>query len=82
MIYAAIVRQLVRRSIDRLNAGDPDGVLGMASPKVVLRFPGDNLSARIFRPVVKGRLPHDTHIVGLMSAVRSRTHSSSNRYSS
>ena len=61
MVYAAIVRRLVRRNIDRLNAGDHGGVLGMAAPGVVLRFPGDNVFARMFRPVVKGRQPHDTH---------------------
>ena len=33
----------------------------MAAPDVVLRFPGDNATARMFRPVVKGRTPHDTH---------------------
>ena len=61
MVYAAIVRRLVRRSIDRLNTGDPGGLLAMASTDVVLRFPGDNSWARMFRPVVKSRLPHDTH---------------------
>ena len=61
MVYAALVRRLVRRSIDRLNAGDPGPLLAMAPPDVVLRFPGDNRWARMFRPVVKGREPHDTH---------------------
>ena len=61
MVYAAIVRRLIRRSIDKLNAGDPADLLAMATPDVVLRFPGDNRTARMFRPVVKGRQPHDTH---------------------
>ncbi len=61
MVYAAIVRRLIRRGVDRLNAGDPSALLGLAAPDVVLRFPGDNRWARMFRPVVKGRLPHDTH---------------------
>lgn len=61
MVYAAVVRRMVRRSIARLNAGDPGPLLAMAAPDVVLRFPGDNASARRFRPVVRGRLPHDTH---------------------
>jgi ketosteroid isomerase-like protein len=61
VIYTALVRRLVRRSIDRLNAGDPGSLLAMAAADVVLRFPGDNRSARMFRPVVKGRAPHDTH---------------------
>jgi ketosteroid isomerase-like protein len=61
MVYAAVVRRMVRRSIARLNEGDPGALLAMASPDVVLRFPGDNRWARMFRPVVKGRLPHDTH---------------------
>ncbi|HEY0240984.1 MAG TPA: nuclear transport factor 2 family protein [Friedmanniella sp.] len=61
MVYAALVRRLVRRNIARLNAGEPGDLLAMAAPDVVLRFPGDNRSARMFRPVVKGRQPHDTH---------------------
>ena len=61
MIYAALVRRLIGRSIDKLNAGDPRPLLAMASDDVVLRFPGDNGWARMFRPVVKGRAPHDTH---------------------
>ena len=61
MVYAALVRHLVRSSIDRLNAGDPGPLLAMAADDAVLRFPGDNRSARMFRPVVKGRGPHDTH---------------------
>lgn len=61
MIYAAIVRRLITRSIDRLNAGDASDLLSMAAPDVVLRFPGDNATAAMFRPVVKGRAPHDTH---------------------
>src|SRR3954452_10647339 len=60
MIYAALVRRLVARSIDKLNAGDPGPLLAMASDDVVLRFPGDNAWARMFRPVVTGRAPHDT----------------------
>ena len=61
MIYAALVRRLIGRSIDKLNAGDPRPLLAMAFDDVVLRFPGDNGWARMFRPVVKGRAPHDTH---------------------
>ena len=61
MVYAALVRRQVRAGIDRLNAGDPSGLLGMAADDVVLRFPGDNAMAAMFRPVRKGREPHDTH---------------------
>lgn len=61
MIYATLVRRLVSRRIDKLNAGDPGSLLAMAASDVVLRFPGDNRSAREFRPVVKSRRPHDTH---------------------
>ena len=61
MIYAALVRRQVRAGIDRLNAGDPGGLLGMAAEDAVLRFPGDNPTAAMFRPVQKGRSPHDTH---------------------
>lgn len=61
MVYAAVVRHLIRRSIDKLNAGDPGALLAMASPDAVLRFPGASPTAARFRPVVKGRMPHDTH---------------------
>ena len=61
MVYAALVRRLIRRSIDKLNAGDAGALLAMAAPHAVLRFPGDNQMARMFRPVAKGRRPHDTH---------------------
>ena len=60
-MYSMLVRALVRRGVRKLNEGDPDALLSMAAADAVLRFPGDNELARKFRPVVKGRGPHDTH---------------------
>jgi len=60
-MYKTAVRMLVRRNIDRLNAGDAGPLLALADDDVELRFPGDNSWARMFRPVEKGRGPHTTH---------------------
>lgn len=60
-MYKATVRAIVRHSIRRLNAGDPDLLLRMAAPDVELAFPGDNTWAAMFRPVAKGRHVHTTH---------------------
>lgn len=60
-MYKAAVRAMVRRGIRELNAGDPGFLLKLASPDVVLCFPGDNSWARMFRPVVKGTKRHVTH---------------------
>jgi ketosteroid isomerase-like protein len=60
-MYKAIIRAMVRRNVDRLNAGDASPMLKMAASDVVIRFPGDNSWARMFRPVVKSRNPHATH---------------------
>ena len=60
-MYKAIVRGLVRKGLRELNAGNPDFILGLASPDAELAFPGDNSWATMFRPVVKGRERHVTH---------------------
>ena len=60
-MYKAAIRALLRRSIDKLNAGDASMLIKMAHPDVVIVFPGDNTWARMFRPVEKGREPHETH---------------------
>ena len=61
-MYKALTRALVRRNIAALNAGDPEPLLRLAHPDVVFAFPGDNTWARMFRPVVKGRQAHATHL--------------------
>jgi ketosteroid isomerase-like protein len=61
-MYKTLVRALVRHGFARINAGDPGFLLRMAAPDAVLCFPGDNSWARMFRPVVKGRDPHGTHV--------------------
>lgn len=60
-MYKTMVRMMVRRNVARLNAGDASPMLKTASRDIVLRFPGDNSWARMFRPVIKGREPHATH---------------------
>jgi ketosteroid isomerase-like protein len=60
-MYKATVRALVRRGVDRLNAGDPGALLKMATADVELSFPGENTWAAMYRPVVKGRARHVTH---------------------
>ncbi len=60
-MYKHIVRTIVRRGIERLNAGDPSALLKMAADDVELSFPGDNSWSNMFRPVVLGRERHATH---------------------
>jgi ketosteroid isomerase-like protein len=60
-MYKAAVRALVRRSISRLNQGDPSLLLRLASADAELAFPGDNSWAAMHRPVQKGRDRHVTH---------------------
>ena len=60
-MYKAIVRALMRHSIDKLNSGDYSMMLKMASPDFALAFPGENSWSTMFRPTAKGRLPHVTH---------------------
>jgi ketosteroid isomerase-like protein len=60
-MYKWTVRTLVRRGIERLNAGDPSFLLRMTAPNVELCFPGDNSWATMFRPTEAGRARHVTH---------------------
>jgi ketosteroid isomerase-like protein len=60
-MYKATVRALVRRGVNRLNAGDPSALLRMASNDVELAFPGENTWSTMYRPVEKGRRRHVTH---------------------
>ena len=61
-MYKATVRALVRRGIRELNEGKPEFLLRLAAPDAQLCFPGDNSWAAMFRPAVKGRRPHATHL--------------------
>jgi ketosteroid isomerase-like protein len=61
-MYKSTVRALVRHGFAKMNAGDPSFLLRLAAPDVVLCFPGDNSWSQMFRPVDKGRHPHETHI--------------------
>jgi len=60
-MYKATIRALLRRSIARLNGGDPTPLLRLAAPDCELVFPSDNSWAAMHRPVEKGRAPHVTH---------------------
>lgn len=60
-MYKTLVRAVIQKSLDRLNAGDTSMLVRLASPDIELRFPGDNSWARMFRPVTKGRAPYATH---------------------
>jgi len=61
-MYKAAVRALVRHGIRRLNEGDPEFLLRLCGPAPELAFPGDNSWASMFRPVMKGRECHVTHL--------------------
>jgi ketosteroid isomerase-like protein len=60
-VYKATVRALIRRSIARLNQGDPSMMVKMAAPDVELIFSGDNSWSTMYRPVVKSRERFVTH---------------------
>lgn len=61
MMYKASIRALLRHSIRKLNAGDPNMLLKLAAPEAEIAYPGDNSWASMYRPVVKGRHQHVTH---------------------
>jgi hypothetical protein len=52
----------MRFAVKKLNAGDAGLFLKLAQPSAVIRFPGDNSWSTMFRPAVKAREPHATHI--------------------
>lgn len=60
-MYKAVVRALVRRGVDRLNAGDPEPFLKMVTDDSEFTIPGDNSWGNMFRPVRTGRHRHVTH---------------------
>lgn len=60
-MYKATVRAMVMRGITRMNDGDADMLLKLASPDAELAFPGDNSWSTMFRPVERSRERHVTH---------------------
>lgn len=60
-MYKATVRARVRRGIQKLNEGDAEFILGLATPDLELAFPGDNSWAAMYRPVERSRERHVTH---------------------
>lgn len=60
-MYKAAVRTMVRHGIARLNAGDPEFLLRLATPDIELMFAGDNSWSAMHRPVRKGRTAFVTH---------------------
>jgi len=60
-MYKASVRAFMRYSIGKLNCGEADLLLRLASPDVYIAFPGDNSWATMFRPMHKDRRCHPTH---------------------
>ena len=60
-MYKAMVRALMRHSVERLNDGDYSLMLKLASPDFELAFPGDNSWATMFRQANPGRARHVTH---------------------
>lgn len=57
-----LVRWMVRRNIDALNAGDTGPALAMFADGATLCFPGRNSWSSQFRPVRTGRRPFATHV--------------------
>ena len=60
-MYKTATRALMRRSVQRLNAGDASPLLKLATPEVTIAFPGDNSWSTMFRPTVVARERHVTH---------------------
>lgn len=60
-MYKAAVRWMIRRNIDRLNAGDYRPALAMYADDLQFSFPGENSWANEFHPVETGRSMHVTH---------------------
>ena len=60
-MYKAIARRMIKRNIDRLNAGDYQPTLAMYADEATLAFPGDNSWATMFRPHELGTESHPTH---------------------
>ncbi len=60
-MYKALVRAMVRRAVARLNDGDAEPFLRMATDESEFVFPGDNSWSTMFRPAVADRHAHVTH---------------------
>jgi ketosteroid isomerase-like protein len=60
-MYKAAVRWMIRRNIERLNAGDLEPTLAMFADDATLSFPGDNSWATMERPTAVGREAFITH---------------------
>ena len=60
-MYKAVVRAMVRRAVARLNDGDAEPFLQMATDESEFVFPGDNSWSTMFRPAVADRHAHVTH---------------------
>ena len=60
-MYKAIARRMIKRNIDRLNAGDYRPTLAMYADEATLAFPGDNSWATMFRPHELGTESRPTH---------------------
>jgi hypothetical protein len=60
-MYKTAVRWQIRRTIERLNAGEYGRAVAMFTDNATLAFPGDNTWANQHRPTVKGRDRFATH---------------------
>ena len=60
-MYKTAIRALLRRNVERLNAGDATTLLKQGSPDVVIAFPGDNSWSTMFGPAPTGRDRYVTH---------------------
>lgn len=60
-MYKAVTRWMIKRNIERLNAGDYGPSLAMYSPEARFTFPGDNSWATMFQPHQRGRAAVPTH---------------------
>ena len=60
-MYKAIVRSMIRKTVDVLNAGDYRPTLAMFAGDATLTFPGDNSWSRQFTEPGTGRESFPTH---------------------
>ena len=60
-MYKATVRWMIKRNIQRLNAGDFAPTIAMFADDATLSFPGDNSWSNMIRPVQTGREAFVTH---------------------
>lgn len=60
-MYTAIVRSMIRKNVELLNAGNYGPTLAMFADDATLAFPGDNSWARQFAEPARGREQSPTH---------------------